>query len=134
MDFCSFPWLHSSSEVMSVDPDKLTIVKLFPTHKTVKEVRSLLRLCNYYLQFLEGFAQLASPLNKLTRKNRCFPWTADCNVAFEELNTKLCSPPILTYSISLNPSIFILLPVILLLDSFWFKLLMEKKQFCIQWS
>ena len=86
-----------SSEGVSPDPDKLAVVKSFPIPRNVKDVRSFLGLCNYYRRFVEGFAQIASPLNHLTRKNVSFAWTSDCDLAFNKLKNRLCSPPILTY-------------------------------------
>ena len=86
-----------SSEGVSPDPDKLAVVKSFPIPRNVKDVRSFLGLCNYYRRFVEGFAQIASPLNRLTRKNVSFAWTSDCDLAFNELKNRLCSPPILIY-------------------------------------
>ena len=86
----------SSSGILP-DPDKLEAVKSFPTPASVKEVRSFLGLCNYYRRFVENFAKIASPLNRLTRKNVPFVWDPDCETAFQDLKCRLCAPPILSY-------------------------------------
>ena len=86
-----------SSNGVSPDTDKIEAVRSFPVPKCVKDVRSFLGLCNYYRRFVEGFAKIASPLNRLTRKNVGFVWSSDCDVAFKELKNRLCSPPILSY-------------------------------------
>ena len=86
-----------SLEGISPDPKKLEAVKSFPTPRSVKDVRSFLGLCNYYRRFVQGFANIASPLNHLTRKNIQFVWTPECETAFAELKERLCSPPILAY-------------------------------------
>ena len=86
-----------SSKGVLPDPDKLAAVDSFPVPKSVKEVRSFLGLCNYYRRFVEKFASIASPLNRLTRKDVSFVWTPECEEAFVELKRRLCSPPILAY-------------------------------------
>ena len=86
-----------SAEGIFPQKEKIEAVKSFPVPKSVKEVRSFLGLCNYYRRFVEGFAQIASPLNKLTRKNVPFVWSSECQTAFEELKRRLCAPPILAY-------------------------------------
>ena len=86
----------SSSGILP-DPDKLEAVKSFPTPASVKEVCSFLGLCNYYRRFVENFAKIASPLNRLTRKNVPFVWDPDCETAFQDLKCRLCAPPILSY-------------------------------------
>ena len=37
-----------------------------PTLKTVKELQSFLGMTNYYGKFIQGYAGIAAPLNKLT--------------------------------------------------------------------
>ena len=86
-----------SSEGILPDPDKILAVKSFPVPKSVKDVRSFLGLCNYYRRFVEGFAKIASPLNRLTRKDVAFVWSPECETAFNSLKNRLCSPPILAY-------------------------------------
>ena len=86
-----------SSKGISPDSSKIEVVKSFPVPKSVKEVRSFLGLCNYYRRFVEGFSKIASPLNRLTRKDVVFAWTPECQSAFQTLKNRLCSPPILAY-------------------------------------
>ena len=87
-----------SSEGILPDPDKILAVKLFPVPKSVKDVHSSLGLCNYYRRFVEGFAKITSPLNRLTRKDVAFVWSPKCETAFNSLKNRLCSPPILAYT------------------------------------
>eukprot|EP00794_Sanderia_malayensis_P010600 gene10600-biopygen7736 len=86
-----------SSEGLLPDPDKLDAVKSFPTPTSVKSIRSFLGLCNYYRRFVQNFAKIVSPLNRLTRKDVAFEWSPECAAAFQELKHRLCSSPILAY-------------------------------------
>jgi hypothetical protein len=55
-------------------------------------------MANYYSWFINGHAQIASPLHKLTPKSsRDFNWCKSCQVSFERLKKLLTSPPILAY-------------------------------------
>ena len=86
-----------SSSGIAPDPDKISAVQTFPVPTSVTEVRSFLGLCNYDRRFVKGFARIASPLHRLTRKDASFIWDSDCQSAFESLKLQLCSAPILAY-------------------------------------
>ena len=63
--------------------------------KTVTEVRSFLGLAGYYRRFIQNFSRIALPLTKLTRKGSPFKWTDQCEASFQELKTRLTTPPVL---------------------------------------
>ena len=86
-----------TAEGILPDSDKIDAVKTFPAPTSVTEVRSFLGLCNYYRRFVKDFAKIASPLNRLTKKSVPFLWDESCQHAFQEMKTRLCSPPILAY-------------------------------------
>ena len=86
-----------SKDGVQVDSSKIEAVASFPTPKCQKDVRSFLGLCNYYRKFVKGFANIASPLNTLLKKNAKFIWSNECQIAFETLKQKLTSAPILAY-------------------------------------
>ena len=77
------------------DPSKTDKVQNFPTPKTVTEVKSFLGLTSYYRRFIQNFANMAYPLNRLTKKGAKFEWTRECVDGFEILKAKLCSAPVL---------------------------------------
>ena len=54
-------------------------------------------LTSHYRRFIHNYAKLAHPLYALTRKGPQYQWTAECEVAFEALKSKLLTPPILAY-------------------------------------
>jgi hypothetical protein len=61
--------------VTHMDPVKISGIKDWPTPKTVKEVCSFLRFCNFYCPFIRGFATIARLLNKLMRKDAPWVWS-----------------------------------------------------------
>ncbi|BBG96680.1 transposable element gene [Prunus dulcis] len=49
----------------------------------------------YYRRFVEGFASIAAPLTRLTRKDVAFEWTEECEQSFQELKKRLTTAPVL---------------------------------------
>ncbi|XP_073001473.1 uncharacterized protein [Typha latifolia] len=84
-----------SGEGIRVDKSKITIVLNWRQPSTILEVSSFLGLVEYYRCFVGGFSKIVNPLTKLTRKDQCFVWTADCEESFQELKRKLTSAPVL---------------------------------------
>jgi hypothetical protein len=82
-----------------MDPVKIAGIKNWPTPTKVKDVRSFLGFCNFYQPFIQGFAHLAQPLNKLTRKDAEQPWGTRHQKAFEELKSRVTTEPILAHPI-----------------------------------
>jgi hypothetical protein len=74
---------------------KTEAIENFPIPKNVKEVQSFIGLCNYFRRFVQGFSQIASPLQKLISANCDFVWNSDCQTSFDDLKRKLMEPPIL---------------------------------------
>ena len=62
-----------------------------------KQVKQVLGMMGYYHKFIRNYAKIAAPLRDLLKKDRKFQWTEACENAFQELNHKLVTAPILTY-------------------------------------
>ena len=86
-----------SEKGVECDPSNIKVVQEWPEPTNVHEVRSFLGTANYYRRFVKGFAKLAGPLTRLTRKHTPFNWTDSCRAAFRKLRECLTSPPILAY-------------------------------------
>ncbi len=86
-----------TTEGVATDPKKIQTIRDWPVPKSVKDVRSFLGLASYYRKFIQGFAEIASPLHALTEKSREFEWSELCQSAFEELKSRLQTSPILSY-------------------------------------
>ena len=87
-----------SADGIRTDPSKTDQVASWPTPRNVEEVRSFLGLASYYRRFVNGFARIAEPLTRLTRKETIFQWDDKCEESFRNLKEKLCSAPILKFS------------------------------------
>ena len=86
-----------SSKGISTDPRKIQAMIDWPAPVNVKELRSFLGLCSYYRKFIQDFATIAKPLQRLTEKNSKFEWTAECDYAFSKLKELLVGSTVLAY-------------------------------------
>src|SRR6202522_3523501 len=82
-------------EKMAMDPIKLGGIRDWPIPTTVKQVRSFLGFGNFYKRFIHRFSELARPLNDLTKKDKKFEWTNECQDAFDTLKKKFTEEPVL---------------------------------------
>ncbi len=71
--------------VTHMDPVKISGIADWPIPQTVKDVRSFLGFCNFYRAFICGFANIARPLNQLTRKDVEWTWDKKEQQAFDDL-------------------------------------------------
>ena len=76
---------------------KINAIRDWPRPRDKYEVRSILELCTYYRRYVNGFADIAAPLHKMTDLKSQFNWTAECEAAFKRLKNALCSSAILSY-------------------------------------
>jgi len=54
---------------IEMEKEKVDRVLSWPEPRNVKDVRKFLGLANYYRRFIKSFAQVARPMNVLTRKD-----------------------------------------------------------------
>jgi len=57
-----------------IEKEKVDGVLSWPEPKNVKDIRKFLDLANYYRRFVKNFAQVARPMNVLTRKYVKWQW------------------------------------------------------------
>ncbi|CAB0039435.1 unnamed protein product [Trichogramma brassicae] len=64
--------------------------------KTLKQLRRFLGMASWYRKFLENFATIADPLNKLLKKNTKYIWGEEQQAAFERIKALIASAPMLS--------------------------------------
>ena len=84
-----------SKNGVTIDEDKLQAIKELPRPQDVSGVRSFIGFVNYFRQFIEGYAELCSPLIELTKKKVEWIWSDECEAAFQTLKQKLAEKPVL---------------------------------------
>lgn len=92
-----------SGNGISVDPDKISVLREWPTPTNVQELRSFIGFVNYYRRFIRSFARISAPLTELLRTNGSdnakkrplSAWTPEHQAAMDTLIHKLTTAPIL---------------------------------------
>lgn len=83
-----------SGKGIETDPGKVRSVFDWSIPLNQKDLKRFLGLASYYRRFVEGFAQVAAPLNALPDKGKKWLWTAECTQAFLEPKKRLVSAPV----------------------------------------
>jgi RNase H-like domain found in reverse transcriptase/Reverse transcriptase (RNA-dependent DNA polymerase) len=80
---------------ISMDAVKLGGIRDWPVPTTLKQTRSFLGFGNFYWKFISHYSELAQPLNNLTKKDKKFEWTADCQKGFDTMKKWFTEEPVL---------------------------------------
>ena len=88
---------HVSAHGRRSDEDKVKAVREWPTPRNRKEVQRFIGLANYLRKFVDGFAKIALPLNRLFRKKVPFVWSRITQEAFVRLKHAISSTPVLLH-------------------------------------
>jgi len=75
--------------------EKVDGVLSWPEPRNVKDVRKFLGLANYYRRFIKNFAQIARPINMLTRKDVKWQWEEEQQKVFDKLKRVFTTKPVL---------------------------------------
>jgi len=94
-----------SKNQIKIDPAKLEGIRdwLIPT--TVKQVQFFLGFGNFYRKFIRHYADIARPLNDLTKKDLIWNWMDTCQKVFEKLKEEFQKVPVLLMPNSTKPFI-----------------------------
>jgi hypothetical protein len=80
---------------VSIDPDRTEAIRKFPPPKDVEGIARFIGMVNFYPKFIPHFADVASALNALRKKDVKFVWGEDQEVAFSKLKVAISQPPVL---------------------------------------
>ena len=80
---------------IEIEKKKVDGVLSWPEPKNVKDVRKFLDFTNYYRKFIKNFAQVARPMNVLTRKDVKWQWKEKQQKVFDELKRIFTTKPVL---------------------------------------
>lgn len=78
------------------DPEKISAVANWPTPSSTKKIRAFLGLTGYYQKFISRYAEVASPITDLLRKQST-GWNATTENSFNQLKQLLTFALVLAY-------------------------------------
>jgi len=71
------------------NPDKVLVLRSYPTPKNGKDIQRFLGLVGFYRRFVPDFAVYAKPLQTLIKKGVKFSWSEECERSFQFLKNSL---------------------------------------------
>ena len=78
-----------SAEGMISDPDKVAAIEALEQPTTISKFRGFLGAVGFFRKYIQGFGQIAKPLNDMTSIKFRNYWTLEMDEAWKEL--KKCS-------------------------------------------
>ena len=86
-----------SKDGVRPDPAKTKVIADWPRPTTVKELEAFLGFANWFRQYMQGYSQHTFPLTQLTRKNKPWQWTGECEQAFTWIKATMEVAPVLAH-------------------------------------
>eukprot|EP00741_Cyanophora_paradoxa_P010869 tig00020553_g10508.t1 len=86
-----------SAEGIRQDPAKLAVIRDYPAPTDADRLRSFLGLAGYYRRFVEGFARIVQPMQRLLLRDAEWNWGEAQQASFEKLKAALLLNLVLKY-------------------------------------
>ena len=83
-----------SKDGLKPDPKKVQSVTDWPQPTCLREVLQFLGLTNFFIQYIQGYADLTKPLTDLSKMYVPFDWKNSCTQAFNDLKHALTTAPV----------------------------------------
>jgi hypothetical protein len=85
-----------SSNELRMDPDKVEVIKNWPSLKNIFEVRSFHGLASFYQKFIRNFSGISAVMmDTVKKRHKSFHWTEEAEKSFNLLKRKIMEQPIL---------------------------------------
>jgi hypothetical protein len=79
-----------------MDPEKIKVIKDWPSPKSVFEVRSFHGLAIFYRKFIQNFSGISTlMMDTVKKRHKSFHWTEEAEKSFNLLKKKITEKPIL---------------------------------------
>jgi hypothetical protein len=81
---------------LRMDPDKVEVIKNWPSPRNTFEVRSFHGLASFYRKFMRNFSGIsAAMMDKVKKRHKSFHWTEEAEKSFNLLKKKVTEQPVL---------------------------------------
>jgi hypothetical protein len=79
-----------STDELRMDPDKVEVIKNWPSPKNIFEVRSFHGLASFYRRFIRNFSGIsASMMDTVKKRHKSLHWTEEAEKSFNLLKRKI---------------------------------------------
>jgi hypothetical protein len=79
-----------SANELRMDPDKVEVIKNWPSPRNIFEVRSFHVLASFYQKFIRNFSGIsAAMMDTVKKRHKYFHWTAQAEKSFNMLKRKI---------------------------------------------
>jgi hypothetical protein len=105
-----------SANELRVDPDKVEVIKNWPSPKNIFEVRIFHGLASLFQKFINNFSGIsATMMDTVKKRHKSFHWTEEAEKSFNLLKRKIMEQPVLvlsyfqkTFQVKCNASGFVI--------------------------
>ena len=81
---------------LRMDPNKVEVIKNWPSPKSIFEVKSFHGLASFYQKFIRNFSGISAPMmDTMKKRHKSFHWTEEAQKRFNLLKKKIAEQPIL---------------------------------------
>jgi hypothetical protein len=85
-----------STDQLRMDPDKMEVIKNWPSPRNIFEVRIFHGLASFYRKFINNFSGIsAAMMDTVKKRHKYFHWTEEAKKSFNLLKRKITEQPIL---------------------------------------
>jgi hypothetical protein len=85
-----------SANELRMDPEKVEVIRKWPSPRNIFEVRSFHGLASFYRKFIRNFSEISAAMMDTVRKrHKVFKWTAEAEKSFNLLKRKIIEQPVL---------------------------------------
>jgi hypothetical protein len=85
-----------SANELRMDPDKVEVIKNWPSPRNIFEVRSFHGLASFYQKFIRNFSGISEAMMDTVKKqHKSFHWIAEAERSFNLLKQKITEQPVL---------------------------------------
>jgi len=79
------------------DPMKIMVMLNLEAPRSVKQLRATLGHTRHYINFIKGYAQITTPMEKLLKKDATFCWNDECKKSMDILKENMVTTLILVF-------------------------------------
>jgi hypothetical protein len=80
---------------LRMDPDKVEVIKNWPSLRNIFEVRSFHGLASFYQKFIKNFSVISAAMMDTVKKiHKSFHWTEEAEKIFKLLKWKIIEQPV----------------------------------------